>query len=225
MGPWGRLLKKLPGDLFSPESFLSIKFIVFFIRHVFTPYGIRMYARSRDGDVGEPTVFPCAVPVLDISRDNNRNALFQFNRRLAFLYIPAFASDTDQKICCPPAPSEVWICQQVRHPGSKVTLLMNSGISSFGNTIGDRNDTPVKYCEKVSFVWPAPNRLARSNSSRFRYFMTRLLRSVPLQTPCLAQAPPCRDTFLNCHAPPCISPASCGHPSPSRQAPRHGDCS
>lgn len=129
------------------------------------------------------------------------------------------------RICCPPAPSEVWICQQVRHPGSKVTLLMNSGISSFGNTIDDRNDTPVKYCEKVSFVWPAPNRLARSNSSRFRYFMTRLLRSVPLQTPCLAQAPPCRDTFLNCHAPPCISPASCGHPSPSRQAPRHGDCS
>ena len=98
MGLWGRLLKKLPGDLFSPESFLSIKFIVFFIRHVFTPYGIRMYARSRDGDVGEPTVFPCAVPVLDISRDNNRNALFQFNRRLAFLYIPAFASDTDQNL-------------------------------------------------------------------------------------------------------------------------------
>ena len=30
-----------------------LKFIVFFIRHVFTPYGIRMYARSRDGDVGQ----------------------------------------------------------------------------------------------------------------------------------------------------------------------------
>ncbi len=66
MGPWGRLLKKLPGDLFSPESFCLIEIIVFFVRHVFTPYGIRMYARSRDGDVGEPTVFPCAVPVLDI---------------------------------------------------------------------------------------------------------------------------------------------------------------
>lgn len=195
MGPWGRLLKKLPGDLFSPESFLSIKFIVFFIRHVFTPYGIRMYARSRDGDVGEPTVFPCAVPVLDISRDNNRNALFQFNRRLAFLYIPAFDSDTDQNLL------------------------------SSGSVRGMDMPAGPEYCEKVSFVWPAPNRLARSNSSRFRYFMTRLLRSVPLQTPCLAQAPPCRDTFLNCHAPPCISPASCGHPSPSRQAPRHGDCS
>ena len=72
--------------------------LIMIIGYRLTPFGFSFFAGDFDGQMLEPAVAGCAVPVLDACRDVHHVAGMQFLGFLAFLLIPATTADTDQHL-------------------------------------------------------------------------------------------------------------------------------
>ena len=77
---------------------LILKRIVCFVADRLAPFITAVFAGAFYCNVAEPAVLLGTVPVLDLRRNGNDHARFQFHSRLALFLIPALAGSADQDL-------------------------------------------------------------------------------------------------------------------------------